>query len=60
MDPLIMVVTLYACTLYYLKVLTPQYIVLSIFVFALSFPSDWEAKVLFFLSSKLWCISGVL
>ena len=41
-DPCTMVLALYACVVYYEGVLTPQYIVLSIFVFALSFPGNWD------------------
>jgi putative colanic acid biosysnthesis UDP-glucose lipid carrier transferase len=65
MDPVMMVITLYASVIYYLDALTPKYIVLSIFVFALTFPSDWEAKSNFYIELKnlvnQWCfVIGVL
>ncbi|MDP2071320.1 undecaprenyl-phosphate glucose phosphotransferase [Methylotenera sp.] len=40
-DPVLMIITLYFLTIYFENKLTSQYIVLSILLFALSFPGRW-------------------
>jgi len=37
-----MVLTLYGCVAFYEHALSPMYVVLSIFIFALTFPSNWS------------------
>jgi putative colanic acid biosynthesis UDP-glucose lipid carrier transferase len=64
-DPLLMVLVLYAVAIYHEGTLTPAYIVLSILTFAISFPGAWVMQKSIWLDIKTvlsqWCtIAGLL
>ncbi len=51
-DPLLMVLVLYAVAIYHEGELTPDYIVLSILTFAISFPGNWSIQQSLWLDLK--------
>lgn len=64
-DPLLMVLVLYAVAIYHHGELTPDYIVLSILTFAISFPGNWVMQQRLWVDVKAtlsqWCmVAGVL
>jgi putative colanic acid biosysnthesis UDP-glucose lipid carrier transferase len=64
-DPLLMVLVLYAVAIYHEGELTPDYIVLSILTFAISFPGAWIIQNNIWLEIKTvlsqWCtVAGLL
>lgn len=64
-DPLLMVLVLYAVTIYHEGELTPDYIVLSILTFAISFPGNWSIQKNLWVDVKStlsqWCmVAGIL
>lgn len=64
-DPLLMVLMLYAVAIYHEGELTPDYIVLSILTFAISFPGTWTIQQSAWRDLKAllsqWCmVAGVL
>ena len=64
-DPILMIATLFVIAIYFEDRLTSRYVVLSIMLFALSFPGSWEnSKVFVKEVSKTFCswflIFGIL